>query len=42
MPPDRQVVVRILIEIRNSSGSAGWRCATGGLGLLVLQDVGAT
>jgi hypothetical protein len=40
-PPDRQVVVRIFVEIQSSSGSAGWRCAAGGRGLLVLQDVGS-
>ena len=35
-PHDRQVVVRVIIEIRSSSRSAGWRCAAGGRGLLVL------
>jgi hypothetical protein len=40
--PDQQVVLRVLVEIQSPSGSAGWRCATRGRGLLVLQDVGAT
>ena len=35
-PPDRQVVVRVIVEIRILSRSAGWRCAAGGRGLLVL------
>ena len=35
-PPDRQVVVRVIVEIRSLLRSAGWRCATGGRGLLVL------
>jgi hypothetical protein len=38
-PPDWQVVVRVLVEIRSSSGSAGWRCFAGGRGLLVLAKV---
>ena len=35
-PPDRQVVVRVIVEIRILWRSASWRCATGGRGLLVL------
>jgi len=32
-PPDRQVVVRVIVEIRSSSKLAGWRCSTGARGL---------
>ena len=35
-PPDRQVVVRFIVEIRSSSRSTGWRCAARRRGLLVL------
>ena len=37
-PPDRQVVVQVLVEYRSSLGSAGWRCAGRGRGLLVHHD----
>ena len=37
-PSARQVVVHVLVENRSSLGSAGWRCAGRGRGLLVRHD----